>query len=372
MRRSFHPIDRLLASLVLILAAAVLLGLEWELRSPAVAAIPANTLPTARVRRPDLQRRPPPARSPAHVPAQLPSPAGLTAGAPGIRRSGSAAPATPVPHSGGAPPQPGSPAVPASEAPLSAPPPILMYHYIRTVDRQADPLGYNLSVAPALFAAQMAWLHSAGFTGITIDRMLACLRGAARCPLHPIVLTFDDGYQDAYDQALPLLRRYGFTATFYIISGRVGQPGYLSWDELVAMHNAGMEIGSHTIDHFDLTALAPLEARRQIGGSKATLEQRLGFPVTDFCYPSGRYNQAVEAQVRAAGYQSATTTRWDDNYNDLFALPRRRVAGGTSVKALMAIVAWPHRPVRPAVARRWHTPLGDGQQRAGVGRRQAP
>jgi peptidoglycan/xylan/chitin deacetylase (PgdA/CDA1 family) len=255
-----------------------------------------------------------------------------------------------VPHSGDAPPQSGSPAVPVGEAPLTAPPPLLMYHYIRTVDRQADPLGYNLSIAPALFAAQMEWLHAAGYTGITIDHMLACLQGTALCPLHPIVLTFDDGYQDAYDQALPVLHHYGFTATFYIISGRVGQPGYLTWDELIAMHNAGMEIGSHTINHYNLTALAPLEARRQIVQSKAELEQRLGFPVKDFAYPSGRYNRAIEQQVRAAGYQSAVTTRWDNDYRDVFALPRRRISGGTSVKAFAAIVGGSSGPLRTGVA----------------------
>lgn len=365
MRRSFHAIERLLAGLVLILAAAVLLGLERELRAPAVAAIPAAALPTAHVRRPDLQLPPPPARPPARVPAHMPSPAELTAGAPGIRRS--ATPATPVPHSGGAPPRSGSPAVPAGEAPLTAPTPILMYHYIRTADRQADPLGYNLSVAPALFAAQMEWLHAAGYTGITIDRMLACLQGAALCPLHPIVLTFDDGYQDAYDQALPVLHHYGFTATFYIISGRVGQPGYLTWDELIAMHNAGMEIGSHTINHYDLTALAPLEARRQIVQSKAELEQRLGFPVKDFAYPSGRYNQAIEQQVRAAGYQSAATTRWDNDYRDVFALPRRRISGGTSVKAFAAIVGGSYGPLRYGVVHQ-HLPT-KGQPHARAARR---
>jgi peptidoglycan/xylan/chitin deacetylase (PgdA/CDA1 family) len=221
---------------------------------------------------------------------------------------------------------------------LGGPPPlILMYHYIRNVDQASDPLGYELSVAPELFEAQMAWLHEQGYRTMRMDAVAGCLANAA-CPSKAVALTFDDGYQDAFTTALPVLQRYGFTATFYIISGPIGQPGYMSWEQVAMLRDAGMEIGAHTIDHFDLTTLDPAESERQIVQSKADLEQRLGISVASFCYPTGLYNWTIAEQARAAGFLSATTTRWDNDNSDLMALPRRRIAGGTAVDGFAAIV----------------------------------
>lgn len=217
--------------------------------------------------------------------------------------------------------------------------PILMYHYVRSVDAAVDPLGYELSVTPELFEQHMAWLAANGYTGIRVDTLVRCMQGEPRCPAQPVALSFDDGYADAFDAALPILQRYGFQATFYVVSGFVGQPGYLNWEQLANMRDAGMEIGSHSIDHPSLTRLEAPEITRQVVQSRATLEQQLGIAVTSFCYPSGDYDGFVREQVANAGYQSAVTTRWDDNTADLLALPRRRVAGGTTPEELGWIVA---------------------------------
>jgi peptidoglycan/xylan/chitin deacetylase (PgdA/CDA1 family) len=227
---------------------------------------------------------------------------------------------------------------PAAPEVAGGAPPILMYHYIRSVDQGSDPLGWELSVTPEQFEAQMAWLHEQGYRTMRMDAVARCLRGEAPCPANAVALTFDDGYADAFTTALPVLQRYGFTATFYIITGPVGQPGYMSWEQLAALRDAGMEIGAHTIDHFDLTTLDEGESTRQIVQSKADLEQRLGIAVASFCYPTGLYNWAIEEQARSAGYLSATTTRWDSDYSDLMALPRRRISGGTAVDGFAAIV----------------------------------
>jgi peptidoglycan/xylan/chitin deacetylase (PgdA/CDA1 family) len=247
-------------------------------------------------------------------------------------------PTVPVPTAGGTPPVAEASPQSGTEASPSAPAPILMYHYIRTVDQASDPLGYALSVTPELFEQHLAWLHDQGYTTVRMDALARCMRGAARCPARVVALTFDDGYADAFTTALPALRRYGFTATFYIISGFVGQPGYMSWEQLAALRDAGMEIGAHTIDHLDLTSLDSYEAARQIAQSKADLERGLGINVVSFCYPTGLYNAAIEDEVRAAGYLSATTTRWDSDYSDILALPRRRIEGGTAVEGFAAIM----------------------------------
>lgn len=216
--------------------------------------------------------------------------------------------------------------------------PILMYHYIRTVDAAADPLGYNLSVTPEVFDAQMAWLRDNGYATVSMATAQRCIAGEPVCPPNAIVLTFDDGYLDAYTEALPTLQRYGFTGTFYIVNNFVGQPGYISWEQAGALSEAGMEIGAHTLDHLDLTVIDPGEARRQIEQSKLDIEARLGVNVSSFCYPSGRYSGETAAMVRDAGFANATTTRWDDDYSDPFAYPRRRIEGGKGVDVFAAVV----------------------------------
>jgi peptidoglycan/xylan/chitin deacetylase (PgdA/CDA1 family) len=232
------------------------------------------------------------------------------------------------------------PTLVGAEAPfdtVAVPPPILMYHYIRNVDQTGDPLGYELSLAPELLEAQMAWLHEQGYRTMRMDMVARCIANAA-CPAKAVALTFDDGYADAFTTVLPILRRYGFNATFYIVSGLVGQPSYMSWEQLATLRDAGMEIGAHTIDHYDLTTLDPVESERQIVQSKTDLERHLGINVASFCYPAGQYNWTIAEQTRAAGYLSATTTRWDDDYSDAMALPRRRVPGGIDVESFAGML----------------------------------
>ncbi len=209
--------------------------------------------------------------------------------------------------------------------------PILMYHYIRDVDPAVDQLGYGLSISPAAFAEQMGWLAQNGYTTLRMDEFTACIQAERGCPERSVALTFDDGYTDALTAALPVLQQHGFTATFYIINSRVGQPGYLTWDELAAIRDAGMELGAHTIDHLNLTDLDSAEAFRQMAESKSGLESALGIPITSLCYPAGFYSDSIAAQAAEAGFSNATTTRWDNDYSSMWMLPRRRMSGGMSL-----------------------------------------
>ena len=165
--------------------------------------------------------------------------------------------------------------VPLETLPSGLPPPILMYHYIRSVDPGSDPLGYELSVTPDDFNSQMAWLREQGYIGVRMDGITRCLRGEAPCPAKAIALTFDDGYADAYTDALPVLKRYGLIATFYIVTNFVGQPGYMTWEQVAELRDAGMEIGAHTVSHPDLTTLDWETAGFEIAQSKTELDHRL-------------------------------------------------------------------------------------------------
>ncbi|MFQ3662209.1 MAG: polysaccharide deacetylase family protein [Chloroflexaceae bacterium] len=216
--------------------------------------------------------------------------------------------------------------------------PILMYHYVRYVDRAADPLGFSLSVTPEHLDAQLGWLKAAGYETVRMDALAACMRGEGPCPLRAVALTFDDGYTDAFTTALPILQRHGFVATFYIVSGFVGQPGYMGWSELRALRDAGMEIGAHSVTHPDLTGLGLEELRAQVGQSGAAISAEVGRPVLSFCYPGGRFSDTVVAVTREAGYTSATTTIQDGPQSDPFTLPRLRVSGDLTLEGLQWMV----------------------------------
>jgi peptidoglycan/xylan/chitin deacetylase (PgdA/CDA1 family) len=237
----------------------------------------------------------------------------------------------------------------ASPNPLPAPKPeavtsvpILMYHYIRDVPASSpDKLGYGLSVAPKLFDQQVSWLAANGYTSISMGQLADHLAGGVPLPPKPIVLTFDDGYADFYTAALPVLQRYHFTATSYLVVDFLGKPGYMSWQQAQAVQQAGLEVGDHTLDHVDLAIQLLPQAQRQIGDSRTMLQQRLGAPIGTFAYPSGRYNDSVVKMVGADGFRSAVTTDPGDRYTaaKVLTLPRVRVSGGESVAALAKSLA---------------------------------
>lgn len=210
--------------------------------------------------------------------------------------------------------------------------PILMYHYVRTVSRAADPLGFGLSVTPSDFAAQMDWLVAQGFHPINLGGLNAYLAGTANLPARPVVLTFDDGYQDFYTAAWPVLRAHGFTAVSFIITNRIGTAGYMTAGEILALDRAGVQIGCHTVSHPDLATLRAAQVRFQVTRSEQVLTGLLGHPVPDFAYPSGRYNQGVIESLIAAGYRDAVTTQPGSELAThgpgRFTWPRVRVAGG--------------------------------------------
>jgi peptidoglycan/xylan/chitin deacetylase (PgdA/CDA1 family) len=209
--------------------------------------------------------------------------------------------------------------------------PILMYHYIREVDKAADPLGFRLSVRPDRFAEQMDWLAVNGYSPLTISDLAACLRRERNCPARPVAITFDDGYADQALNALPVLNAHGFSATFYIATGLVGRPGYMSWEQLELLRDSGMELGAHSVSHADLAALPLSAALHEITASRRALERRLDIRVRSFSYPAGSYTRPVVELVVEAGFSSAVGTAAATHPSRLFELPRRRVLGGETI-----------------------------------------
>ena len=139
----------------------------------------------------------------------------------------------------------------------------------------------------------------------------AVLPGAAPASTPGLVvsLTFDDGYANHATAAAPILAAHGMQGTFFVPSGFVGSSGYMTWSQVSALAAAGNEIGGHTVDHPDLTSVSAAQARQEICADRNTLLQQ-GLSVTDFAYPYGKINAAVESIVQECGYNSARTTSW--------------------------------------------------------------
>jgi peptidoglycan/xylan/chitin deacetylase (PgdA/CDA1 family) len=217
--------------------------------------------------------------------------------------------------------------------------PILMYHSI------ADLPGNNLGVPPEKFAGQMKFLHDAGFTTITPDQLFDAYQGTGKLPSSPILLTFDDGYPDNYYVAFPILKQYGFTATFFVITGDVDH-GMLSWSQLKEMQDHGMSIQSHTVSHPDLRNLSGLALRKQLADSKASIEGKLNTAVRFFCYPSGKYNAQTLNQLKELGYSMGVTTSYGFaqlNQNPLL-FSRVRINGDSSLETFKKQVSHPPAP----------------------------
>ncbi|MHC1480198.1 polysaccharide deacetylase family protein [Frateuria aurantia] len=214
-----------------------------------------------------------------------------------------------------------------------------MYHNIAPVPREIERYR-SLYVSPAAFARQMGLLHRLGYRGMSMSQAMAHLRQPQQGKV--VVITLDDGYVDNLESALPVLQRHGFTATCYVVSGRVGE--YNRWDadklgirkplmnrgQLQAWVDAGMEVGAHTRRHPHLTRCSASELHDEIHGSKHELEDLLGRPVDQFCYPYGDHDPRVVAATVEAGYTAATTTRRGRAHPartpSLWELPRIQIA----------------------------------------------
>lgn len=221
--------------------------------------------------------------------------------------------------------------------------PVLMYHYIRVNPNPRDRLGFSLSVTPAMFHAQMQYLAENHFHVIRLSDAVAAIRQHRPLPSRPVVLTFDDGYADFFTAAVPELQRYGFTATDYVVPGFVGNPAYMSWDQIKRADALGFTIAAHTVRHVALARMSRAAALWEMSESKRRLETALGHPVIEFAYPYGSFNGYLAAQARLMGYESAASTipgAWHQP-GELFVLHRQRVGGWTSLYGFARLVGGP-------------------------------
>ena len=222
--------------------------------------------------------------------------------------------------------------------------PVLMYHYVSNPPHDSDVYRLDLSVTPANFRQQLQWLKDHDYQSITPDDMAAALLHGRRLPDRPMLLTFDDGYADAYDNAFPLLREFGFKGTFFIVTSWLDEnrPGYLTWAQVKDMTDAGMSIQSHSRTHHDMRNHDHDWLVYEILGPMQTIEAHTGARPMFFCYPAGDFDLNVVRELRAAGVVAAFMTN-DGTYDysdDMLRLPRVRIRGSTSIAVFTDLIGW--------------------------------
>ncbi|MBB4014346.1 polysaccharide deacetylase family protein [Niveibacterium umoris] len=228
--------------------------------------------------------------------------------------------------------------------------PILMYHQVDVPPPSGTPMR-GMVVSPGAFARQMRVLRLLGYRGVSLRDLEPWLRGERNDRV--VGISFDDGYRNNLEHALPVLRANGFTATCYAVSNAFG--GANDWDaahgvpqkplmqasEFRQWLDAGMDVGAHSRHHSDLTTLDAARARDEIAGSKRELESALQTEVRHFCYPYGRFDASHRALAAEAGYVTATTVQRGRARpgDDLLALPRVLVAQSNHLGHFIAKIA---------------------------------
>jgi peptidoglycan/xylan/chitin deacetylase (PgdA/CDA1 family) len=204
--------------------------------------------------------------------------------------------------------------------------PIVTYHSVQP----SAPHGNLLTVSTGAFQRQMKFLKENKYNVLRLEQGAAMIAKKKRVSGPVVVLTFDDGNIDNYIYAFPVLKKYGFPATIFLVVNEIGKPGKLNWDQIREMQDSGLiTFGSHSMSHPFLDCIASdAELTKEISGSKHMLEASLARPVLTFAYPSGRLNEQVRRKAIDAGYKVAVTTnpgRSSAN-DDLFALKRLRIS----------------------------------------------
>jgi peptidoglycan/xylan/chitin deacetylase (PgdA/CDA1 family) len=217
--------------------------------------------------------------------------------------------------------------------------PILMYHSIQKMPKGS--VMRSLNVPPKRFKLQMYLLKLLGYRGVSIGELHHHLLSGK--PEKLVGISFDDGYKNNLTNALPILKKFGFSATIYLVSDNIGGSNNWDNDKGISQHqllndveinqwvSSGMEIGSHTQTHVDLTKCNSKNSFKEITKSKADLESRFDTTINHFCYPYGQFNDEIIAIIEKAGYLTATTTSRgrSTGMSNLFLLPRVQITHHT-------------------------------------------
>ncbi len=226
--------------------------------------------------------------------------------------------------------------VQATERSLSIP--ILVYHHIREQEGWShETWSWKMTAAPLIFDKQMEHLASHGYTSIDLDSLVAIMEGRTAGPLKPVVITFDDNNLNAYETGVPIMEKYGVTATFYQVAGRLDQAGTIDREKTLDLLKRGFDIQSHTMTHRVLPALPVDQIDWEFIESKRILEELTGKPVTHVAYPGTSHNATVRDRAKLAGYTTGTLMdpRNVTEDSEYFKLPRIMMTDETNLERVL-------------------------------------
>lgn len=232
--------------------------------------------------------------------------------------------------------------------------PILMYHHISDIAPPPNPRLWTVTIEH--FTAQMDYLVAHGYHSITFNQLFNALYYGGPLPPKPVLITFDDGLEDAYTHAFPILSAHHLSAMFYIVSGKVGWDGQMTWPQLREMLAHGMQMGAHTIHHVNMGQVllnSEEEAQQELQIPRITLQRELGIVIQHFCYPYGEpfylghwpQRQRVVELLAADGYIDATVavgiySGTMQTSESPFTLPRVPVFGFESLQGFANSLPW--------------------------------
>ena len=223
--------------------------------------------------------------------------------------------------------------------------PILLYH---SVAEDASDRFKRWTVTPRVFAEHVQYLADQGYAPVTLSALVNAMTRGGALPPQPVAITFDDGFADTHENALPCLSRAGFPATVYVVAGAIGGTSrwlhpegegdrrILSWSQLAELAAEGIECGAHGMTHHALDTMPIADARDEIADSKGVLEQGLSLPIESFAYPHGYYTGRLQTFVRQAGFSSAAGVKHalSSADDDAYAIARIIVSRDTDVETL--------------------------------------
>jgi peptidoglycan/xylan/chitin deacetylase (PgdA/CDA1 family) len=181
--------------------------------------------------------------------------------------------------------------------------PVLNYHSIGVSK------GNTLVLDPKKLTQQMEFLAEQGYSPLTLSDFILLLEKKKAAPAKPVLLTFDDGYIDNYEQAMPILKRHGFPATIFISPGTIGQENKVNWKQIKEMQEAGWDIQPHGMTHPHLPKLTAAEQKEEITQARRLIEEQLGTKADIFCYPFGEFNKQTLTILKEEGFRYAFTIR---------------------------------------------------------------
>ncbi len=218
---------------------------------------------------------------------------------------------------------------------------ILTYHRVHDFATELTKSVPDLTVQPDTFAAEMSALARSGYHTVSQRQLFGALYDGASLPPRPVLISVDDGYVDDVTQILPVLRAQHMVATFYVITGRFHEPGFLDPAQVRELDAAGMDVGAHTRHHVPLPEFTGAALDSEVAGSRRDLQAVLGHPVYWFAYPFGEYDARVVGAVRRAGFLLAVTTAPGLTHSSLepFTQPRLHVGRDAGPETVLGLAS---------------------------------